>query len=60
MRQGQLDLEKQLHDLRANYSSAHSNLAVVMDAKEQLNKENIELNNVCEELMSIVEGQANK
>jgi len=60
MRQGQLDLEIQLHDLRANYSSAHSSLAVVMDAKERLSKENIELNNVCEELMSIVEGQANK
>lgn len=48
-------IRQKLDEATTNCTQAHMSLATIVNAKEKLEKENNELNSVCEELMAIVE-----
>ena len=49
-------LRQKLDEASTNCTQAHMSLATVVNEKEKLEKENKELNSVCEELMMMIEG----
>lgn len=49
-------LKQKLEEATTNYTQVHMSLATVVSEKNKLEKENLELNSVCEELMAMVEG----
>ena len=49
-------LRQKLEEATTNYTQVHMSLATVVREKEKFEKENLELNSVCEELMAMVEG----
>lgn len=57
MRERERQLEKEFEKSRVDRDAAHSSLSSIVAEKERLKKENKELNDVCEELMAMVEGQ---
>ena len=57
MRERERKLEKEFEKSRVDRDAAHSSLSSIVAEKERLKKENKELNDVCEELMAMVEGQ---
>ena len=52
-------LRQKLDEASTNCKQAHMSLAALASKKEKLEKENVELNSVCEELMTMVEGGNN-
>ena len=54
------ELSRQLDEAKATSRSVQSTLAAVVAEKERLIAENEEMKGVCEELMTMVEGQQGK
>lgn len=53
----QRDAQSKLEDANIARNAANLSLAAVVQEKEKLIKENMDLNSVCEELMAMVEGR---
>lgn len=56
-REVEYSLQSKLEEATTNCTQAHKSLAAVVGEKEKLQKENAELNGMCEELMGIVEAR---